>query len=161
MRPRHVLKLSVLYLYIFDLLASLNLLFFLKTLDNKAIICYNISIIKNKGVDIMNMFVNGELVILRGGESILDYVEEHLGSDVKRAIETEMNENMRDIKTVEYERDVAWEGIRNLEQACLKGSEDIDKILFYLNNAKRISRDTLVNMLKELGEDINPNYIEY
>lgn len=109
----------------------------------------------------MNMFVNGELVILRGGESILDYVEECLGSDVKRAIETEMNENMRNVKTVEYERDVAWEGIRNLEQACLKGSEDIDKILFYLNNAKRISRGTLVNMLKELGENINPNYIEY
>lgn len=109
----------------------------------------------------MNMFVNGELVVLRGGETALDYVEEQLGLDVRNAIEREASEAMKVVEVAEYERDIAWEGIRNLEQACLKGSRDVDKILFYLSNAKRISRDTLANMLKELGENINPNYIEY
>ena len=72
-----------------------------------------------------------------------------------------IDQNKKNIAIVEYERDIAWDGIRNLEEACLKGVKGIGKILFYLENAKRIKRDTLANMLEEVQDDINPNYIEY
>lgn len=35
----------------------------------------------------MNIFVNNELVVLRGEEDILDYVEDNLGNDVRKAVE--------------------------------------------------------------------------
>ena len=101
----------------------------------------------------MNIFVNNELVVLRGEEDILDYVEDNLGNDVRKAEKC--------VETVEYERDIAWDGIRNLEEACLNGTECANKILTYLESAKRINRTTLTNMLEELQKVINPNYIDY
>ena len=34
----------------------------------------------------MNIFVNNELVVLRGEEDILDYVEDNLGNDVRKQL---------------------------------------------------------------------------
>jgi len=107
------------------------------------------------------MFVNNELVVLRGEESILDYIENNLGLDVREAVEEPIKKAERDTKTVEYERDIAWDSIRNLEEACLNGTKCINKTLCYIENAKRINRDTLVRMLQEIQREINPNYIEY
>lgn len=118
---------------------------------------YNI----NKGVDSMNMFVNNELVVLRGEESILDYIEDNMGTDVRKAVEKPIKRAKKNVETVEYERDIAWDGIRNLEAACFEGTKSINKAIFYIENAKRINRDTLVRILEEAQREINPNYIEY
>lgn len=109
----------------------------------------------------MNIFVNNELVVLRGEEGILDYVEDNLGNDVRKAVEEPIRKAERDVETVEYERDIAWDGIRNLETACFEGTKSINKAIFYIENAKRINRDTLVRILEEAQREINPNYIEY
>ena len=65
----------------------------------------------------MNIFVNNELVVLRGEEDILDYVEDNLGNDVRKAVEEPIRKAEKCVETVEYERDIAWDGIRNLEEA--------------------------------------------
>lgn len=109
----------------------------------------------------MNMFVNNELVVLRGEGDILDYIEDNLGNDVRKAVEEPIRKAEKCVKTVEYERDIAWDGIRDLEEACLNGTKCANKILFYLENAKRINRTTLIKMLEELQKEINPNYIDY
>ena len=109
----------------------------------------------------MNMIIKDELVVLRGKNDIFDYIEEQLGEDVRKAISEPIKQAEKNMAIAEYERDVAWDGIRNLEEACLKATKDVRKILFYLENAKRINRDTLANMLEEVQDDINPNYIEY
>ena len=113
---------------------------------------YNI----NKGVDSMNMFVNNELVVLRGEESILDYIEDNMGTDVRKAVEKPIKRAKKNVETVEYERDIAWDGIRNLEAACFEGTKSINKAIFYIENAKRINRDTLVRILEEAQREINP-----
>ena len=109
----------------------------------------------------MNMFVNNELVVLRGEESIFDYIEDNIGADVREAVEKPIKRAERNVETVEYERDMAWDGIRNLEAACFEGTKSINKAIFYIENAKRINRDTLVKILEEAQREINPNYIEY
>lgn len=109
----------------------------------------------------MNIFVNNELVVLRGEKDILDYVEDNLGNDVRKAVEEPIRKAEKCVETVEYERDIAWDGIRSLEEACLNGTECANKILTYLESAKRINRTTLTNMLEELQKVINPNYIDY
>ena len=109
----------------------------------------------------MNIFVNNELVVLRGEEDILDYVEDNLGNDVRKAVEEPIRKAEKCVETVEYERDIACDGIRNVEESCLNGTECANKILAYLESAKRINRTTLTNMIEELQKVINPNYIEY
>lgn len=109
----------------------------------------------------MNMFVNNELVVLRGEGDILDYIEDNLGNDVRKAVEEPIRKAEKCVETVEYERDIAWDGIRNLEEACLNGTKCANKILFYLESTKRINRTTLTKMLEELQKEINPNYIDY
>lgn len=55
----------------------------------------------------MNIFVNNELVVLRGEEDILDYVEDNLGNDVRKAVEEPIRKAEKCVETVEYERDIA------------------------------------------------------
>ena len=108
----------------------------------------------------MNMFVKGELVVLRN-QNILDYVEDELGSDVRNVIEKDISVAENRANVAEYERDMAWDSIRNLEQACLNGSKDVKRILNYIVNSNRINRNTLIKMLNVLENDINVNRIEY
>lgn len=110
----------------------------------------------------MNMLnKSGELIVIRNNNSLMNYIEEQLGSDVVLALDKKEEEYIKSKQIADYERDMAWDSVHNLEKAISEGGKDLIDLLYYINTTKRLNRDTMAKMVFKIQKKLDLNNIEY
>lgn len=110
----------------------------------------------------MNIFEkDGNIIQVYTMDHLKDYIGEKLGGDTVLALDI-LNQDYQDsLNNVEDELNAMYDSNHNLERALIDGYDAFEELENYILDSKRINRNKLLELIKDIKGIIDTDNIDY